>query len=60
MTAFIEGLPKAELHLHIEGTIEPDTLFRLAGRNGIDLPYDSVEALRGAYGFDGLQGFLDL
>ena len=60
MTAFIEGLPKAELHLHIEGTIEPDTLFRLARRNGIGLPHDSVEALRGAYDFDGLQDFLDL
>ena len=60
MTVFIEGLPKAELHLHIEGTIEPDTLFRLARRNGIGLPHDSVEALRGAYDFDGLQDFLDL
>ena len=60
MTAFIEQLPKAELHLHIEGTIEPETMFRLARRNGIDLPYDSVEALRSAYAFGCLQDFLDL
>jgi len=60
MTGFIEGLPKAELHLHIEGTIEPETMFRLAGRNGIDLPYDSVEALRAAYDFGNLQDFLKL
>ena len=60
MTVFIEGLPKAELHLHIEGTIEPETMFRLARRNGIDLPHDSVEALRSAYAFGCLQDFLDL
>jgi adenosine deaminase len=60
MAGFIEGLPKAELHLHIEGTIEPETMFRLAGRNGVDLPYDSVEALRAAYDFGDLQDFLDL
>ena len=60
MTGFIDGLPKAELHVHIEGTVEPETMFRLAGRNGIDLPYDSVEALRGAYDFGSLQDFLDL
>ncbi len=60
MTSFIEGLPKAELHLHIEGTIEPETMFRLAERNRIDLPYASVEALRAAYEFGELQDFLDL
>ena len=60
MTGFIEGLPKAELHLHIEGTIEPETMFRLAGRNGIHLPYDSVQALRAAYDFGNLQDFLKL
>lgn len=60
MTGFIEGLPKAELHLHIEGTIEPETLFRLAARNAVDLPYDSVESLRAAYDFGNLQDFLDL
>jgi adenosine deaminase len=60
MTRFIEGLPKAELHLHIEGTIEPETMFRLAERNRIELPYGSVEALRAAYQFRELQDFLDL
>jgi len=60
MTGFIDGLPKAELHLHIEGTIEPETMFKLASRNGLALPYDSVEALRAAYNFKNLQDFLDL
>ena len=60
MTCFVEGLPKAELHLHIEGTIEPEMMFRLAGRNGVDLPYDSVESLRAAYDFGNLQDFLNL
>ena len=60
MTAFIDGLPKAELHLHIEGTIEPETMFRFTERNGIALPYASVEALRAAYDFGELQDFLDL
>ena len=60
MTSFIEGLPKAELHLHIEGTIEPETMFRLAERNRINLPYEGVEALRAAYQFGELQDFLDL
>jgi adenine deaminase len=60
MTGFIEGLPKAELHLHIEGTLEPDMMFRLAARNGITLPYPSVEALCSAYQFEKLQDFLDL
>ena len=57
---FIDGLPKAELHLHIEGTIEPETMFRLAERNHIALPYNSVEALRAAYEFSALQDFLNL
>ena len=60
MTAFIEGLPKAELHLHIEGTIEPETMFRFAERNRIALPYPSVEAPRAAYRFGRLQDFLDI
>jgi len=60
VTAFIDGLPKAELHLHIEGTIEPETMFRFTERNGIALPYASVEALRAAYDFGELQDFLDL
>ena len=53
MTSFIEGLPKAELHLHIEGTIEPEIMFRLAERNRIHLPYPSVVALRAATGTSG-------
>lgn len=58
--AFIAGLPKTELHLHIEGTLEPELLFSLAQRNHIALPYASVEALRAAYAFTDLQSFLDL
>lgn len=57
---FIAGLPKAELHLHIEGTLEPELMFRLARKNGVPLPYASVEELRAAYDFPDLQGFLDL
>ena len=60
MAAFIEGLPKAELHLHIEGCLEPELLFAIAARNGVELPYASVDALRAAYDFDNLQDFLDI
>ena len=60
MNAFIQGLPKVELHLHIEGSLEPELLFKLAQRNGIDLPYSSPEQLRLAYEFDDLQSFLDI
>jgi adenosine deaminase len=60
MEAFIRGLPKAELHLHIEGTLEPELAFNLAQKNGIVLPYASVEKLRRAYQFTNLQSFLDL
>lgn len=56
----IDKLPKAELHLHIEGTLEPEMMLALAQRNNIDLPYSSVEEIRAAYEFDGLQDFLDL
>lgn len=56
----IARLPKAELHVHIEGTLEPELLFALAARNNVRLPYDSVEALRRAYAFTNLQDFLDL
>ncbi|MBT3399166.1 MAG: adenosine deaminase [Rhodospirillaceae bacterium] len=56
----IDKLPKAELHLHIEGTLEPEMMLALAKRNDIALPYDSVEEIRAAYEFDGLQDFLDL
>jgi len=57
---FIRGLPKAELHLHIEGSLEPEQMFEFAGRNGIALPFASVEALRAAYAFANLQDFLDI
>ena len=60
MRHFIEAMPKTELHLHIEGTLEPELLFALAQRNGVALPYASVEALRAAYDFSDLQSFLDL
>ncbi|QUI31678.1 adenosine deaminase [Streptomyces alfalfae] len=53
-------IPKAELHLHIEGTLEPELAFALAARNGVDLPYADTEELRKAYDFDDLQSFLDL
>ena len=57
---FIVALPKAELHLHIEGSLEPELMFALARRNGVALPYDSVEAVRAAYDFGNLQDFLDI
>src|SRR5512138_624115 len=60
LPAFLRGLPKAELHLHIEGTLEPELSFALAARNGVTLPYPDVEALRAAYQFRDLQSFLDL
>ncbi|WP_374435876.1 adenosine deaminase [Inhella sp.] len=56
----LRALPKAELHLHIEGTLEPGLIFQLAQRNGIALAYPSVEALRAAYAFTDLQSFLDI
>jgi adenosine deaminase len=56
----IQALPKAELHIHIEGSIEPELMFQLAKRNGIKLNYDSAEALRNAYQFENLQDFLDI
>lgn len=59
-TAFLRALPKAELHLHLEGTLEPELMFQLARRNRIELPWPSEEALRGAYQFSNLQSFLDL
>jgi adenosine deaminase len=57
---FLRALPKAELHLHIEGTLEPELALRLAERNGVSLPYGSVDELRAAYDFHDLQSFLDL
>jgi adenine deaminase len=56
----IRRLPKAELHLHIEGTLEPEMMFSLAGKHGVALPYASVDAVRKAYAFHDLQSFLDL
>ena len=56
----IRRLPKVELHLHIEGTLEPELMFALAGKHGVKLPYASVEAVRAAYAFHDLQSFLDL
>jgi adenosine deaminase len=53
-------LPKAELHIHIEGSLEPELIFALAQRNGVSLPYASVDALRSAYAFTNLQSFLDI
>lgn len=60
MKKFIDGLPKAELHLHIEGTLEPELLFKLAERNKISLPYRSVMDAHKAYQFTDLQSFLDI
>jgi adenosine deaminase len=60
MTSRVLTLPKAELHLHIEGTLEPELAFELAARNGVRLPFGSVEELRAAYRFADLQSFLDL
>jgi adenosine deaminase len=56
----VQGMPKAELHIHIEGSLEPELIFALAQRNGVSLPYPSVEALRQAYAFSDLQSFLDI
>ena len=56
----IQKLPKAELHLHIEGTLEPELMMSLAQRNGIELPYSSVDEIREAYDFSNLQSFLDI
>ena len=57
---FIRALPKAELHIHIEGSFEPELMFEIARRNGVDIPFDSVDALRAAYDFEDLQSFLDI
>lgn len=57
---FIRRLPKAELHIHIEGSFEPELMFEIARRNGVRIPFDSVEAVRAAYEFEDLQSFLDI
>ena len=57
---FIRGLPKAELHLHIEGSLEPELMFALGQRNKVDIPFKTVEEVRAAYAFSNLQDFLDI
>ncbi len=59
LPALLRAMPKAELHIHIEGSLEPELIFALAKRNGVALQYESVEALRAAYAFTDLQSFLD-
>src|SRR5262245_11806197 len=60
LPALVEAMPKAELHIHIEGSLEPDLIFALARRNNMRLAYPSVDALRAAYAFKDLQSFLDI
>ena len=60
LATLLAEMPKAELHIHIEGSLEPELIFALAGRNGLSLPYPSIEALRTAYAFTDLQTFLDI
>ena len=60
LPALVQAMPKAELHIHIEGSLEPELIFALAQRNGVQLTYPSVEALRAAYDFSNLQSFLDI
>ncbi|MCX7285577.1 MAG: adenosine deaminase [Novosphingobium sp.] len=60
LDSFITRLPKAELHLHIEGSLEPELMFALAERNGVSIPFASVEDVRAAYAFSNLQDFLDI
>jgi adenine deaminase len=60
LASLLRRMPKAELHLHIEGSLEPELIFKLAARNGVALPYATVENLRAAYAFTDLQSFLDI
>ena len=60
LPALMRTMPKAELHIHIEGSLEPELTFKLAARNGVALAYPSIEALRAAYAFSDLQSFLDI
>ena len=57
---FIKKTPKAELHLHIEGTLEPDLLFKLAKRNDIQIPFANVNEVKSAYNFNNLESFLNI
>jgi adenosine deaminase len=60
LSAFIAGMPKIELHLHLEGSLEPELMFEIGQRNGVDLPYADVDEVRAAYDFHNLQSFLDI
>jgi adenine deaminase len=60
LRSIVQHMPKAELHIHIEGSLEPELIFALAQRNGVSLPYGSVQQLRDAYAFTDLQSFLDI
>ncbi|HEY6354457.1 MAG TPA: adenosine deaminase, partial [Burkholderiaceae bacterium] len=60
LPALLQRMPKAELHIHIEGSLEPELIFKLAQRNGVKLPYADVDSLRRAYAFTDLQSFLDI
>ena len=60
INAFIKGIPKAELHLHIEGSFEPELMFEIAKRNNIHLKYKTVKEIISAYNFNNLQEFLDI
>ena len=60
LDSFIRKMPKAELHLHIEGSLEPELMFALAGRNNVEIPFKNVDEVRAAYQFSNLQDFLDI
>jgi len=60
LASFVRGLPKAELHLHIEGSLEPEQMFAFGKRNKVDIPFKSVEEVKAAYAFSNLQDFLDI
>src|SRR5919197_3444458 len=60
LDAFIRGIPKCELHIHLEGSLEPELMFQLSARNGVPLSYRSVDEVRRAYAFTNLQSFLDI
>jgi adenosine deaminase len=60
LPALLAAMPKAELHIHIEGSLEPELIFELAQRNGVQIPYRNVDELRKAYAFTNLQSFLDI